>query len=99
MTVWLAGAGAVAAGRVAAEFPVPAPARDMPIGLSAAALARDHADRLVGDGPGDAGGGLAAVAVAVQPGGGQVAAERHAGEPELGDDGVDHGLSPSGAGA
>jgi hypothetical protein len=30
-------------------------------------LARDHADRLVGDGPGDAGGGLAAVAVAVQP--------------------------------
>ena len=30
-------------------------------------FARDHADRLVGDGPGDAGGGLAAVAVAVQP--------------------------------
>ena len=30
-------------------------------------LARDHADRLVGDGPGDAGGGLAAVTVAVQP--------------------------------
>jgi excisionase family DNA binding protein len=29
-------------------------------------LARDHGDRLVGDGPGDAGGGLAAVAVAVQ---------------------------------
>src|SRR5450756_1375088 len=60
-------------------------------------LARDHADRLVGDGPGDAGGGLAAVAAAVQPGGGQVAAERHAGEPEPGDDGVDHQDSPSSA--
>ncbi len=35
--------------------------------LTMADLARDHADRLVGDGPGDAGGGLAAVAVAVQP--------------------------------
>src|SRR5581483_5007384 len=64
-------------------------------GLAGADLAGDHADRLVGDGPGDAGGGLAAVAVAVQPGGGQVAAERHAGEPEAGDDGVDHGCSPS----
>src|SRR3984957_734802 len=66
-------------------------------GLAGADLAGDHGDGLVGDGPGDAGGGLAAVVVAVQPGGGQVAAERHAGEPEPGDDGVDHQDSPSSA--
>ena len=45
---------------------------DTPHGKKGAVLtmtdfARDHGDRLVGDGPGDAGGGLAAVAVAVQP--------------------------------
>jgi DNA invertase Pin-like site-specific DNA recombinase/predicted DNA-binding transcriptional regulator AlpA len=44
---------------------------DTPHGKKGAVLtmtdfARDHGDRLVGDGPGDAGGGLAAVAVAVQ---------------------------------
>src|SRR6516162_8555730 len=63
--------------------------------LAGADLAGDHGDGLVGYGPGDAGGGLAAVGVAVQPGGGQVPAEGHAGEPEPGDDGVDHQNAPS----
>src|ERR1700746_1866016 len=63
--------------------------------LAGAHFARDHRDGLLADRPGDAGGGLAAVVVAVQPGGGQVAAERHAGEPEPGEDGVDHQGSPS----
>ena len=53
-------------------------------------LARDHRDGLLGHGPGDPGGGLAAVVVPVQPGRGQVPAERHPGEPEPGDDSVDH---------
>ena len=53
-------------------------------------LAGDHADGAPGDGPGDAGGGLGAVGVPVEPAGGQVAAEGHAGEPEAVDDGVDH---------
>jgi hypothetical protein len=53
-------------------------------GLAGADLAGDHGDGLVGDGPGNAGGGLAAVVVAVQPRRRQVAAERHAGEPEPG---------------
>src|ERR1041384_1736586 len=81
MTVW---AGGVEVGDGAADGD----------GLAGADFARDHADRLIGDGPGDAGGGLAAVVVAVQPGGGEVAAERHAGGPEPGDGGVEHECSP-----
>ena len=53
-------------------------------------LAGDHADGPPGDGPGDAGGGLGPVGVPVQPPRGQVAAERHAGQAEPVDDGVDH---------
>jgi transposase InsO family protein len=55
-------------------------------GLAGADLAGDHRDGLVGYGPGDAGGGLAAVGVPVQAGRRQVAAERHPGESEPGDD-------------
>ena len=59
-------------------------------GLAGPDLAGDHADGPAGDGPGDAGGGLGAVGVPVQPGRGQVAAERHPGQAEPGGDGVDH---------
>src|SRR5580658_4091944 len=59
-------------------------------GLAGADFAGDHADGPSCDGPGDAGGGLGAVGVPVEPAGGQVAAERHPGEPEAVDDGVDH---------
>ena len=86
MTVWLAGSRSATAERIATVFPVP---------TSPVIIAIVFSD----DGPGDARGGLAAVVVAVQPRGGQVPAERHAGEPEPGDDGVDHQNSPSSSGA
>ena len=59
-------------------------------GLAGADLAGDHADGPSCDGPGDAGGGLGAVGVPVEPARGQVAAERHPAEAEPVDDGVDH---------
>ena len=82
MMVWLAGSRSATAERMATVLPVPT----SPVII---------ADGLGGDGPGDPGGGLAAVGVPVQPGRRQVPAERHAGEPEPGDDGVDHQPSPS----
>src|SRR6266545_2364306 len=50
-------------------------------GLADADLAGEHAEGVLVDAPGDAGGGLGMGGVAVQHLGGQVAAERHAGEP------------------
>ena len=53
-------------------------------GLAGADLAGDHADAAFADAPGDAGDGLVVGGVAVQHARGQVAAERHAGEPVVG---------------
>jgi DNA invertase Pin-like site-specific DNA recombinase/predicted DNA-binding transcriptional regulator AlpA len=61
--------------------------------LTMADLAGDHAEGLFGDGPGDAGGGLGVGGVEVQHAGGQVAAERHGGEPEVLLHAVDHQVS------
>src|SRR6202034_1695421 len=62
-------------------------------GLAGADLAGDDAEGLLGDGPGDAGGGLGVGGVPVQCRGGQVAAEGHLGESEVVLDLVDHGWS------
>ena len=51
-------------------------------GLPGADLAGDHPDAVLGDAPADPGDGLAVGGVAVQHPGGEVAAERGAGEPE-----------------
>ena len=59
-------------------------------GFPGADFAGDHAEGLLGDGPGDAGGGLGVGGVPVQHAGGQVTAERHRGEPEVLLHAVDH---------
>ena len=64
-------------------------------GLADADLAGEHAEGLVGDAPGDAGGSLAVGGVPVQHAGCQVAAGRHAGEPVVGLQAVDHRSSSS----
>src|SRR5207253_10736641 len=62
-------------------------------GLAGPDFTRYDADRAFGDAPGDAGDGLVVGGVAVQHAGGQVTAERHAGEPVVGLELVDHGWS------
>ena len=52
-------------------------------GLAGADLAGDHAERVLVHAPGDPGDRLAVAGVAVQHGGGQVAAERHPGETPM----------------
>ena len=59
-------------------------------GLPGADLAGDHPDPVLGDAPADPGDGLAVGGVAVQHAGGEVAAERGAGEPEEPLQPVDH---------
>jgi excisionase family DNA binding protein len=56
-------------------------------------FACDHADGALADAPGDAGDGFVVGGVAVEHAGGQVAAERHAGESVVGLELVDHGCS------
>ena len=65
-------------------------------GLPGADLAGDHPDAVLGDAPADPGDGLAVGGVAVQHAGGEVTAERGAGEPEEPLQPVDHDTtSPS----
>jgi hypothetical protein len=59
-------------------------------GLPGADLAGDHPDPVLGHAPPDPGDGLAVAGVAVQHPGGEVAAERSAGEPEESLQAVDH---------
>src|ERR1700756_5246291 len=59
-------------------------------GFAGADLAGDHAEGFFGDGPGDPGGGFGVGGVAVQHGGGEVAAEGHLGEAEVLLQAVDH---------
>ena len=59
-------------------------------GLPGADLAGDHPDPVLGHAPADPGDGLAVGGVAVQHPGGEVAAERGAGEPEEALQPVDH---------
>ena len=63
-------------------------------GLARADLAGDDADGALADAPGDAGDGLVVGGVAVQHPGGEVAAERHAAEPVVGLQLLDHSVSP-----
>jgi hypothetical protein len=63
-------------------------------GLADADFAGDHGDAAGVDAVRDAGGGLGVVGVAVQHTGGEVAAERHAGESVEGLDSVQHGVAP-----
>ena len=63
-------------------------------GLPGADLAGDHPDAVFGDAPADPGDGLAVGGVAVQHAGGEVAAERGAGEPEEPLQPVDHDTTP-----
>ena len=67
-------------------------------GLAGPDFACDDADRAFADAPGDAGDGLVVGGVAVQHARGQVAAERHPGEPVVGLELVDHVWSLRGRG-
>jgi len=71
MTVWREASGAASAARSATVFP-------------GADLTGDDAEGGFGDAPADSGDGFGVPGVAVQHGWGQVAAERGAGEPEVG---------------
>src|SRR6266516_3125112 len=62
-------------------------------GLAGPDLAGDYPDGSFGDAPGDPGAGLVVGGVAVEHAGGQVAAERQAGEPVVGLELFDHGCS------
>ena len=68
-------------------------------GLPGADLAGDHPDAVLGDAPADPGDGLAVGGVAVQHAGGEVTAERGAGEPEESLQAVDHNVTSSVVGA
>src|SRR4029079_14507812 len=63
-------------------------------GLPGPDLAGDHPDAVFGDAPADPGDGLPVRRVAVQHGGGEVTAERGAGEPEESLQPVDHDTTP-----
>ena len=63
-------------------------------GFPGADLAGDHPDAVLGDAPADPGDGLAVGGVAVQHAGGEVTAERGAGEPEEPLQPVDHDTTP-----
>ena len=68
-------------------------------GFPGADLAGDHPDAVFGDAPADPGDGLPVRGVAVQHAGGEVTAERGAGEPEESLQSVDHDVTSSVVGA
>ena len=66
-------------------------------GFAGADFAGDDAEGVFGDAPGDPGDGFGVAGVAVQHAGGEVAAERHAGEAVEALQLVDHACSPVGS--